>query len=181
MLKFDSVKTLYVMLILSLSSLVSCATHEELMNEALRELNINSKSDFIELTPCEQIKIYSTLGSKFTDIEHMVAIVPMWMHEEIALHPPEILTNCIVDEVNKLLAQWDNGNHKQISYSIHALFYKADELDLFANSKLDLLFKRVICEDKVFYNSQLVLIYYTEKFGVKKFPSHQEMFDTLCK
>ncbi len=150
------------------------------MNEALRELNINSKSDFIELTPCEQVNVFSTLGSKFTDVEHMIAIVPAWMDEEIAVHPPEVLTNCIVDEVNNLMAQWDNGNRKQISYSIHALFYKANELDLFAYPKLDLLFQGIICEDKVLYNSQLVLIYYTEKFDETAIPNHQEMFDALC-
>lgn len=149
----------------------------------LSNLGIENSSDFAVLSPCGQIEIYAFLGSEYTDVDHMTVIVPKWMQDEIDKHPPEIVTDCIVEEANSLLSQWGESNNKnrKISYSIHALLYKADELDIYKYPKLERLFNRVVCRDKVFYDGQLILIYYTAKFGIADFPSRDEMATTLCR
>jgi hypothetical protein len=69
--------------------LTSCRTQEEIQVELLLDLNINSKVEFEALETREQIKVYSIMASKYTDIDHKVTLVPIWMHETIAKQPRE--------------------------------------------------------------------------------------------
>ena len=162
--------------------LMACGDNKETQSELLSSLNIEDSSDFASLSPCRQIEIYAILGSEYTDVDHMTVIVPKWIHEEIDKHSPEVVGDCIVDEANKLLSQWGDSYDKKrkTSYSIHALLYKADELDITKYPKLEGLFNRVICHEKVFDDGQLILMYYTAKFGITNFPSREEMASALC-
>jgi len=163
--------------------LAACRTHEEYLNESLKNLNVEKASDFAILSPCKQIEIYAILGSEYTDVDHMTVIIPKWMQDEIDKHPDDIVAACIVDEANSLLSQWGTNTkeNRKISYSIHALLYKANELDINKHPQLEGLFHRAVCQDKVFYDGQLILIYYTAKHGFANIPNHEVMVSTLCK
>ena len=173
----------YSMLVVACLVLISCRTQEEMETEFLRELGINGKSDFEVLSTCDQVRIYSNVASKFTDLEHMVTIVPVWMDEEIAKQPRETLSECILQEMTRLLAEWEklNNSKKEISSSIHGLFYKVDGLSLLEYQDIDSIFQGVICSEELLYNQQLVLIYYVDKFGVEEFPNYPEMLSAICK
>jgi hypothetical protein len=162
--------------------LIACGDNTETQSELLSNLDVENASDFAALSPCRQIEIFAILGSEYTDVDHMTVIVPEWIHEVIDKHPPEVVGDCIVNEANKLLSQWGESHNRdrEISYSIHALLYKADELDINKYPELERLFNRVVCHEEIFDDGQLILIYYTAKFGIADFPSREEMRAALC-
>lgn len=162
--------------------LAGCIDFGESRSDFLRRLDIENADDFAALSPCKQIEIYASLGSEYTDIDHMTVLAPKWMQDEIDKQPDEVIADCIVGEANKLLSQWGTSNYEnnKISYSIHALLYKANELDINKHSQLERLFHRVVCVDHVYYDGQLILIYYTAKFGFENFPTHEAMLSALC-
>jgi hypothetical protein len=163
--------------------LTSCRTQEDIQVELLHNLNINTKADFEALETCEQIKVYSIMASKYIDIDYMVTLVPIWMHETIAKQPRENVAKCVIDEITNLLSPWDenSSNKMDISYRIHSLLYLVDGLNLTEFSGINDIFYNVVCRHEIYDKEQLILILYTERFGATKFPTREEMLKTLCK
>jgi len=159
-----------------------CRSHKEIQVDLLRKLGVENAEKFAVLSPCKQIEIYAFLGSEYTDIDHMTVLVPKWMKDEIDKQPSDEVADCIVDETNKLLSQWDTSysENDKISYSVHALLYKANDIDINKHPQLEELFNRVVCYDKVFYDGQLISIYYATKYGYSDFPSDDIMVSVLC-
>lgn len=182
MVPFKLPRILCVLWLMAMLIMASCRTQEQYQIELLHDLNVDTKADFEALDACQQIKVFSAMASKFTDVDHMVTIVPVWMNETIANQPREMVARCIEEEVANLLMLWDKneGSKKAISYQIHGLFYMVDNLGLTEYSEVDELFQHIICRREIFYIEQLALVYYTEKFGVSNLPEREEMLNIIC-
>ena len=185
MLNFSNRGTWPFFVVIVLLILPSCMSREGMQkeqDELLRDLGVNDPADFAALSTCEQVKVFAEVGSTRVDIDHMTSIVPTWMDEELAKQPREDLAECIVSQANEAFMEWEQAPTNQradSSYRIHALLYKANELDLLEYPEVERLFQRAICEDKIRKNGQLIIIDYLYRFP-GDYPPLVEMEKALC-
>jgi len=162
-------------LILVLSG--SCrALREPTAEERLRELNIEQET-FASLSTCGQIEIYAEVGRHYIDEGHFAVIVPTWVDEAIDRQRHDTVMDCIVREGYRRLEQLSDRSDEReaASFAIHALAYKAYNLEALNLADFRLFLNEAVCEYDLKDPFNLLVIEYISENG--KPPSYLTRID----
>ncbi len=161
----------------------SCNKFQKATQEdVLHELGIDGQVDFSHLSTCAQIEIYTTAGSQFLDRDHFVAILPIWIDEEISKRPAQEVIECISNEGEQLLDSLpDSDQNKAISLQIHALVYLAYNDRLLEYKPVNDFVLTAACHPELWYEYNVALIYYAQNgYDLNNIPETKEMIDLIC-
>lgn len=153
-------------------------------SQLLHDLKIDNVEKFASLPVCRQIDVYVIVGSEYLDVGHMIALVPTWMNKEISRQPSQVVANCIVERGKVLLSHLndDPDQYEKDSFKIHALIYKAIDLNLFDYPEVNSLIHETICDTSVFDKGVLDIFFYIRKYpSLTNYPSVEEMESDLCR
>jgi hypothetical protein len=139
--------------------------------EELQQLGVD-ETNFQSLPLCEQIRIYAEVGAHHLDRGHDTALMPVWVNKALTVAPKDQVADCIaVEGENFLQTLRDPGDeYEDASYAVHALVYKAVELDVFEYKKVKNFAYEAICGYDVKFPGALVSIYYVWEYG--SFPDY---------
>lgn len=180
--------TIYIYCIVSMCILTSCnaLTTKPVQSpeKLLQSFGIDEPSEFASLSTCEQIKIYTEIGSQFLDIDHAVAIVPSWVNDEISNQPKSIVSVCIAEQGELLLGQlrgtYDTENMNNV-YKIHSLIYLAADLEIINNNQIEQFVLAAICDERVYYRERIAILYYgLTQPDLQNFPHPSDILIALC-
>jgi hypothetical protein len=128
-------------------------------------MNINQDT-FSRMLVCQQIRLYTDFGTHFLDIDHATVLAPSWMNDAINNQPKNDVANCISQEgfyrLSLLAGKLDSKEN--ISLAIHALIYKANELNLLEYPQVQPLLDAAVCKNDLDNEWRLISIYYFAKY-----------------
>jgi hypothetical protein len=152
--------------------------------ELLQNLGIANPSKFAGLPPCEQIELFATVGSQFLDLDPATALVPPWMNEEIAKQPRKQIADCIADQGDVLLGQFKDyytSENETIALGIHALIYKARDLNIVSSARITRFILDAICTKQVYYRESIAIMYWAAtQPDLQYFPAPDEIIKKIC-
>jgi hypothetical protein len=157
----------FTMIVAMLFFIASCNFGKDKSAEDMLEQMKINQTAYLAMSPCRQIEVYAEVGSRFLDMGQMGAVVPDWMDSALANQPLDEIADCISKEG---LLQIENmslepDSRQDVSLRIHALVYKASELDLLDKPKILELLDISVCKSELDYPYILVRTYYLEQFG----------------
>jgi hypothetical protein len=133
-----------------------------------RLLNLNIDEDYYRsLAVCDQIRIYAQIGSNYVDRDHFVVIMPIWVDDAIGSHNEATVAKCIAEEGDRQIGLLNRiiDKRREVSFSIHALIYKAYNLKLFGYTEIEGFIHGALCTNSIEYPFSPLLLYYNHKFG----------------
>lgn len=161
--------------------LVSCSLFRPSFEQVLLARDID-RQHFLSLSTCEQIRIFSQVGSQFLDRGHFTVIAPPWVDAAIEKNQRREVAECIAQEGSRQLELLERtrGQADQISLSIHALVYKAYDMNLFKYPQIQEFLNQVICNSETRDSYTILLIYYESNFDLSPNQSEDLMKANLC-
>lgn len=135
-------------------------------DETLRAMGVK-QNEFGTLSVCDQIRIYTDVGSRFLDLDHGVALVPSWVDDTVGQQSGPELARCISQEglyrLGLLAGHLDSKAN--VSLAVHTLVYKAEQLKLLKYPEVQALLNEAVCKHDLDDEFALALIYYVDRHG----------------
>lgn len=137
---------------------------------------------FRAVDACRQVEIYALVGGRYLDREHATVNIPHWVHEEINEMDKQQLVTCLVSEGERQLQILLNtpSRQKAVSFSIHALLYKAFDLNLHNEPEVVSFAKEAICGSNILYRNTLAYRIYSYSIGLDWSNTPSEVLESFC-
>jgi hypothetical protein len=146
--------------------IVSSLTKSETQDDMLKRLNIN-EIVFKNLPICDQVRVFSEVGSKFMDMDHQYVNAPRWMYSSIENSDVDSITSCVLMEINNNIEIIDHnpGLREESSLKITSLIYLTMSLDIIDRPEVSNILLVLICQKKVMYFENFIVDYYLLEYN----------------